>query len=106
MEINGPSTAAAAVALATIPPPERVPPEQAAANRDLIQAVRAVNQASTFGDHNEITFQFDRNSHVPVVRIIDRSTNEVVEQIPAEYILQLAQSLGQSPNEAVFSALA
>jgi uncharacterized FlaG/YvyC family protein len=109
MEINGSSAAAAAAAaaaLATIPPPERVPPEQAAANHELIQAVKAVNEAGTFGENNEITFQIDRNSHLPVVRIIDRTTNEVVEQMPAEYILQLAQTLGQSPNAAVFSALA
>jgi uncharacterized FlaG/YvyC family protein len=104
MEITGASAAAAT--LAAIPTPERVPPEQAAANRGLIQAVNAVNEAGTFGDNNEITFQIDRNSHLPVVQIIDRATKEVVDQIPAEYILELAQSLGEKSDSSLFSALA
>jgi uncharacterized FlaG/YvyC family protein len=104
MEITG--AGAAATSLAAIPTPERVPPEQAAANRDLVQAVKAVNEAGTFGDNNEITFQIDRASHLPLVRIIDRTTNQVVEQIPAEYILELAQSLGAKVGSSTFSALA
>lgn len=98
--LNGTSTA-----LAAIPTPAPIPPEQAANNRSLIQAVKAVNEAGTFGENNEITFQIDRNSRLPLIRIIDRSTNKVVEQIPAEYILQLAETLGKTAS-STFSALA
>jgi flagellar protein FlaG len=78
------------------PTPEPVPPEQAAANRDLAQAVKTVNAAGALGSNNELTFQMDRTTKMPVIRIIDKDTNEVVEQIPPEYILQLAATLGTS----------
>jgi uncharacterized FlaG/YvyC family protein len=94
--ING-----AATALAAIPSSTPVPPEQAASNRNLVQAVQAVNEAGLFGNNNEITFQIDRNSRLPVIQIIDRSTKQVVEQIPPEYILQLAQTLGKSPSGTI-----
>ncbi len=104
MEITGASAPVAA--LATIAAPASVPPVQAAANRDLIQAVKAVNEAETFGANNELSFQIDRNSHLPVVQIIDRTSKKVVEQIPAEYILELAQTLGEKSDSTSFSALA
>jgi len=103
MDITGTSGAAQALALVSTPAP--VPPEQAASNRNLIQAVKAVNEAGTFGENNEITFQIDRNSHMPLIQIIDRSTKKVVEQIPPEYILQLAETLGKGESSS-FSALA
>ncbi len=81
--------------LAAIPSPAAAPPEQAANNRILIQAVKAVNEVGTFGD-NEVTFQIDRNSKLPLIQVIDRSTKEVVDQIPAEYILKLAENLGKN----------
>ena len=103
MDITGAS--GTAPALAAVPTPAPVPPEQAASNRNLIRAVQAVNEAGTFGDNNEITFQIDRNSRLPLIRIIDRATNKVVEQIPAEYILQLAENLGKGMPTS-FSTLA
>jgi|SRR5208282_3699644 flagellar protein FlaG len=99
MDISGAS--GAAPALAAIPTPAAVPPEQAANNRNLIQAVRAVNEAGTLGEQNEITFQMDRNSHQPVIQIIDRTTKQVLEQIPAEYLLRLAETLGQSASSTL-----
>jgi flagellar protein FlaG len=103
MEITGAS--AAALSLAAIPAPEGVPPAQAAANRSLIQAVKTVNESGTLGE-NEMTFQIDRNSHLPIVQIVDRSTKKVVEQIPPEYLLQLAQTLGQKSSFNTLSTLA
>ena len=103
MDITGAS--GTAPALAAVPTPAQVPPEQAANNRSLVRAVQAVNEAGAFGDNNEITFQIDRTSHMPLIQIIDRSTKQVVEQIPPEYILQLAENLGKS-DSSTFSALA
>jgi len=99
MSITEASYATTALPLVRTPAP--VSPEHAAGNRSLIQAVKAVNQAETFGDNYEITFQFDRNSRLPVIRIVNRGTNDVVEQIPAEYILQLAESLGKGESSTV-----
>jgi uncharacterized FlaG/YvyC family protein len=58
-----------------------------------VQAVKALNAAASFGENNELTFLLDRNSRLPVIRIIDRETKEVVDQIPPEYILRMAEEL-------------
>src|SRR5260370_1591687 len=76
--------------------PAPVAPEQLAENRDLVQAVKALNAAASFGDNNELIFLLDRNTRLPVIRIVNRQTNEVVEQIPPEYVLRLAEELRQS----------
>jgi uncharacterized FlaG/YvyC family protein len=81
---QGPVTAAAPA------PPD---PAQAAENRNLVKAVKAVNSAETFGDQNELSFTLDRNTHLPVIRIVDRATKKVVDQIPPEYVLRLAEEL-------------
>ena len=62
----------------------------------LVQAVRTLNTAAAFGDQNEITFQVDRTSRLPVIRIVDRNTKELVTQIPAEYVLRMAEDLAHS----------
>jgi len=85
---------------ATLPSPEPVPSQQAAQNRALIQAVRAVNAAGRFRNY-EVTFQMDRKLRLPVIRIVDRTTNEIVEQVPAEYILQLAKSTAEGEASTV-----
>ena len=71
------------------PAPVERPPEQ----KKLIQAVKALNSAQLFGDKNEVTFVLDRQTHRPVVRIVDRETNQVIRQIPAEYALRMAEDL-------------
>ena len=62
-------------------------------NREIIQAVRAVNASVQLGDSNELTFSLDRQSRRPVIKIVNRETNEVVEQIPNERVLRLAEDL-------------
>ena len=59
--------------------------------RALIQAVKAINAPGLFGEDNELSFIMDRNSHRVIVRIVNRDTREVVRQIPAEYVLRLAE---------------
>ena len=78
---------------ATTPAP--APPEQAMENRDIVQAVKALNAAQSFGDNNELSFMVDRGTKLPVIRIVNKETKEVVEQIPPEYVLRLAEELRQ-----------
>ena len=61
--------------------------------RVLIQAVRAVNAAELFGQQNELSFAFNRHAQKAVVRIVDRKTRELVQQIPTEQVLRLAEEL-------------
>jgi flagellar protein FlaG len=91
MEINPVQGIREAVAAA----PVSVPPQQAAENREVVQAVRAINQSELFGHNNELTFTMDRGTKRPVTKIVDRNTGEVIRQIPAEYVLRMAEELGK-----------
>ncbi len=75
-------------AAVTVAPPERTPEQ-----REIIQAVKAVNASQLFGQNSEVTFTMDRQTRRPVVRIVDRNTNELIRQIPPEYVLRLAEDL-------------
>jgi uncharacterized FlaG/YvyC family protein len=65
------------------------------ANRDVIHAVRAVNASGKLGDRNELAFSLDPHTRRPVITIVNRDTNEVVDQIPNEQVLRLAEELKQ-----------
>ena len=66
-------------------------------NRELIQAVKAVNASESsndmIGDKNVLTFAVDRETRKPVMRIVNRETNEVVTQLPPEQVLRMAEEL-------------
>lgn len=83
--MNAISTAARAPVEAATP----IPQDQ----RALVHAVRAVNAAELFGQDNELTFILDRETRRAVVRIVNRDTREVVQQIPAEYVLRMAEEI-------------
>jgi len=73
-----------------------IPAEQAAQNREVIQAVKAINNAEMFGQDRELTFQRDAVTNRMVVRVVDRKTKEVLSQLPPEYVLRLSENLGKS----------
>ena len=64
-------------------------------NRDISQAVHALNAAQYFCDNNELSFLLDRQTRLPVIRIVNKKTKEMVDQIPPEYILRLAEQFRQ-----------
>ena len=80
-------------------PPQTTPTDaQAAAEkREIIQAVKAVNAAELFGAGSELTFVVDRVTQRPVIRLVDKVTKDVIRQIPAEYVLRMAE--GVNPPE-------
>jgi uncharacterized FlaG/YvyC family protein len=57
--------------------------------------VKALNGAEMFGPENELRFQQDPETRRMVVRVVNRKTREVISQVPAEYILRLAEDLKQ-----------
>ena len=73
--------------------PHGVPAEVAADQRNLIQAVKSVSPAELFGDNTELSFVFDRDTRKTLVRVLDRTTGEVLMQIPAERVLQKAHEM-------------
>ena len=66
-------------------------PSLLADQRALMQAVKAMNATGMFGENHELSFILDRATHQGIVRVVDRDTREVVRQIPAEYVLRLAE---------------
>ncbi len=71
-------------------------PDWLAENRELIRSVRQVDAAGLFGEGSELTFAMDRDTRRPVVRVVDSRTREVLWQAPPEYLLRVAEVLGQS----------
>ena len=69
------------------------PVEQPAEQREVIQAVKALNAAEMFGQQNELLFHMDRQARRMVLQVVNRQTQEVVTQVPPEYVLRLAEDL-------------
>jgi len=65
--------------------------EQQGEQRELIQAIKAINASGMLGDQNMLTFTVDSATRRTVVRIVDRETNEVISQLPAEEVLRVAR---------------
>jgi len=81
-------------------PAPTIPADQAAENRDVVQAVKALNGTEMFGHDNILTFQRDRQTHRMVIRVVNKTTEEVVSQIPPEYVLRLAAD-GKSGGDSL-----
>lgn len=60
-------------------------------NQTLIRAVEAVNKSGLMGESQELVFTFDRKLRKPILRIVDKETGELIQQIPQEYLLRLAE---------------
>ena len=79
--------------------PTQVPPvpvDHAAENREVVQAVKALNETEMFGRDNQLRFQRDPVTKRMVVQMVNSKTGEVVSQVPEEYLLRLAQGTKQS----------
>jgi uncharacterized FlaG/YvyC family protein len=55
--------------------------------------VKALNKTEMFGSDNGLEFQRDPESKRWVVKVVNRTTGDVVSQIPPEYVLRLADDL-------------
>jgi uncharacterized FlaG/YvyC family protein len=89
VEITGIDRSAQPIA-ATVTP---ITNDQAAENREVVRAVKALNATEMFGQENQLMFRRDPESQRMVVRVVNRKTEEVISQIPAEYLLRLAEDL-------------
>lgn len=57
---------------------------------EVAAAVAKLNGDALFGADREVIYSFDRTTHLPVVRVLDSQTKEVINQWPPEFALQLA----------------
>jgi uncharacterized FlaG/YvyC family protein len=74
-------------------PVATIPVDQVAENREVVRAVKALNATEMFGEENQLMFRRDPETQRMVVRVVNRQTEEVISQIPAEYVLRMAQDL-------------
>lgn len=74
------------------PAPVSASAEQQAQNRELIQAVHAINAAELFGEDSELTFALDRKTGRGVVRLFRRKSRELIREISSEEVLGLADA--------------
>lgn len=63
--------------------------------RTLIQAIKAVNASGSLGDENEVTYSVDRAARQVVVKLVNKKTGDVLQQIPTEYVLKMAEELNR-----------
>ena len=64
-----------------------------AQSRELAQAVQRLNASSFLPEGREVSFSIDPKTKIPVVRVLDTNTREVLTQLPAEYVLRVAAFL-------------
>ena len=77
---------------------------ETAHRRQVILAAKTVNESRLFG-HNQIVFSVDRATHRAVTRVVDPDTQEVILQLPPEYVLRLAQEIhsGSAQTTSLFA---
>ena len=81
------------------PEPERSEPTRAqiaATNRILSGVTRLLNDTAAAGKSHEFSITIDPATRQAVVRIVDVVTKAVVEQLPSEYLLHIAQQLSET----------
>lgn len=76
-------------------PSSQVPVAEAVQRRQLLEAAKSINESGVLGQ-NQLVFVLDRQTHRAIMRLEDRTTHQVISQIPPEYVLRLAQDLGSS----------
>lgn len=75
--------------------PKPIAADQSAQNRELVRAVRTLNNDGSAGKGREFSIFLDPKSHQPVVRIIDAGTREVIDEVPSEYLLEVSRNLAE-----------
>ena len=81
---------------AVVPPLTSLPLRSATERqslRDVLNSVRTLNEAGVAGEGREIAFSIDRATRLPVVKVVDVNSKEVVVQWPADYVLRLAANI-------------
>ena len=61
--------------------------------RELVRAVKALNQSNLFGDKRELSFRFDADTRRLVIRIVERESGDVFQEIPSEEVLRMMAAM-------------
>ena len=77
------------------PQAQPLPAEARETIRQVAAAVDDLNAVGYAGQDREITFSVDRETKLPVVKVIDAKSKEVIQQWPRDSVLHLAAQLHQ-----------
>lgn len=69
------------------------------AARELVKAVRELNHSEFGNSDRQLTFNWDSESHRPIIRIVKRETGELIEEIPAGEVRRMMEGLRKSNTE-------
>ena len=68
--------------------------------RRLLALVQSLGSAEYFGPDRTLVVATDSGTGRHVVQVLDRQTDEVIDQFPPEYILRIAANLARSARAA------
>jgi len=86
--------------------PEPKEPVNSQAIEERVQAAVAQMNEYIQSTQRDLNFSYDPNSGETVVKVLDRSTQEVIRQIPDETFLRMAQTYNPDEPGRLFSAKA
>jgi uncharacterized FlaG/YvyC family protein len=61
--------------------------------REIAETVRKLNESGRLGPQSELQFTVDQATGHPLIRIVDRITEEIITQFPNESMLRAAEVL-------------
>ena len=67
----------------------------------IVRAVEQANGSEFVGPRNELTISFEPETKRPILKLVDRETQEVIRQFPAEYVLRLARNFARNRANSV-----
>src|SRR3954468_24236700 len=91
--------AANGVAVPVSPAAPRSPADRSFV-REVSVAVKRLNENGYAGQGREVTFSIDRATRLPVVKVVDVNTKEILNQWPAQYVLQLAAGYAKNTRDS------
>ncbi len=81
-------------------PPAVPTTAERALSRSVSAAVQQLNDAGYPGGGREVTFSVDQATKRPIIRVVDTSTKEVIQQLPPEYVLQIAAEVDKLTRDS------
>lgn len=96
MEISAVDRSSSTSSVASSP----APADWTAEDREVVRAVKALNGTEMFGQDNQLMFRRDPETKRMVIRVVNRKTEEVITQIPPEYVLRLAEEMKRQSQQS------
>jgi len=67
--------------------------------RQIVAGIQAMNRTQSLGTDRELAFAFDEQVRRVLIQIKDRTTGEVVREIPLKQILEMMQQLQKGKRQ-------